>query len=169
MYPDSSAPPVSPPKAAPPLPPDSPVFFLRAQEARATFIHNAYGQDVLGKPMKGEIVYFDDPGSKLGSRIVDHSEYIDPTTRTAYEINTTPWERMSEAQRTKKIEQVGKDWQQLHDGKVDKKADKVVWIGSEPLPTDGFGAQLKKALDNAGIEYRHVPMRDIWKALRVLR
>ena len=165
MYPDSSAPPVSPPKPPPPLPHDSPVFHLPQSEARATFIHNAYGQDVLGKPLEGKTFYFDDSGTKLGSRIVDHSEFIDPTTRTAYEINTTPWEEMTEAQRTRKIEQVAKDWQLLRDGKVDK----VIWIGSEPLPNDNLGGQLKNALKSAGIEYRHVPMRNELRALRVIR
>ena len=141
------------------------MFHLPQSEARATFILNAYGQDVLGKPLEGKTFYFDDSGTKLGSRIVDHSEFIDPTTRTAYEINTTPWEEMTEAQRTRKIEQVAKDWQLLRDGKVDK----VIWIGSEPLPNDNLGGQLKNALKSAGIEYRHVPMRNELRALRVIR
>jgi hypothetical protein len=75
--------------------------------------------------------------------------------RVGFEANTTPWENMSIEQYTRKIGQVTADLALVKEGKVDR----VIWFGTNLLPTVGLGGELIKVLEQSGIEYWHVP----WK------
>jgi hypothetical protein len=85
----------------------------------------------------------------LGSRRYDD---FDPKTGTAYDGNTTPWNEVTPEKLQHKLEQVGSDILLLKDPNSGVK--KVIWFGTEELPTTGLGGQLRKALEEAGIEYR---------------
>lgn len=86
-------------------------------------------------------------GKGLGSRKFDD---FDKDTGTAFEGNTTPWSQMTQEQLSRKLDQVGSDFALL---KKNKDVKRIVWFGTEPLPTTGLGGQLREALQNAGIEY----------------
>ncbi|MCP9274013.1 hypothetical protein [Mycolicibacterium arenosum] len=145
--------PVPPAKKAPALPEDSAKNAPTTQEARATWIHDRYGESVVGGPLTAktfELV----PGSKLDARIADH---YNAQTGTLYEFNTTPWNTGVPDLKAKvdfKIAQVSKDFQLRAEGTVQN----VVWCGTEPLPTTGEGGRLRQALINANIRYRVVPL-----------
>jgi hypothetical protein len=85
----------------------------------------------------------------LGSRRYDD---FDKLTNTGYEGNTTPWNEMTLEKLQDKLHQVGSDIMLLKDPRSGVK--KVIWFGTEELPTSGLGGQLRTALEQAGIEYR---------------
>jgi hypothetical protein len=92
---------------------------------------------------------FDTPWSTnkgLGSRKFDD---FDEITMTGFEGNTTPWSSMTQEQLSRKLDQVGSDFALLRNGDVKR----IIWFGTEPLPTKGLGGQLREALQKAGIEY----------------
>lgn len=88
----------------------------------------------------------------LGSRRFDH---FDATTRTGFEGNTTPWSQMTQDQLQRKLEQVASDLMLIRDPRSG--VNRVIWFGTEPLPTTGLGNQLREALQGAGIQYWVVP------------
>ena len=90
--------------------------------------------------------------SRLGTRIFDDMARIDGKL-VGFEANTTPWATMSEKTFARKMTQVGSDYALLREGAVDR----VIWFGTEALPSSGMGGQLSRALQNAGIEYWMVP------------
>ncbi|MGC4863161.1 SpvB/TcaC N-terminal domain-containing protein [Micromonospora sp. DT41] len=146
--------PVPPPKQAPPVPADSPVNKPMTQEARATYIHDRYGEAVVGGPLnatKFEVT----ANTKLDSRIADH---YNTSTGTLYEFNTTPWSQLPADKLKEKVDfkvaQVGKDVQL----RADRKIQQAVWYGTEALPTSGEGNRLRQALIDAGIQYQVVPL-----------
>lgn len=122
----------------------------------ATAIHNDYLQRV--RPGAKE-VEFKTPWSsgRIGTRRYDD---FDAATGTGFEANTTPWSKMTDAQLARKLDQVGSDYALLALGRQGKSAApdqipvrKVIWFGTEELPTTGLGAQLRTALKQAGISY----------------
>jgi RHS repeat-associated protein len=117
-------------------------------ELRPGFVHDDYVRWVRGRGATQ--VTFDTPWSSsrgLGTRRFDD---FDPRTGTAYEGNTTPWSQMTQEKLSKKLEQVGSDFTLM---KVDPRVRKVIWFGTEELPTTGLGGQLREALKKAGIPY----------------
>jgi hypothetical protein len=148
----------SPPRKIPPKPSDNWLDKYIAQEARATYIHNAYGQAVLGHPLRAKKFEFN-TGSSLESRVADD---YDPITGILTEINTTPWSTMSQAQLSRKLKQAGQDFDLIKRGGIKG----AVWYGTEPLPTTGLGGQLAKALQDAHIPYRVVPLPPNLQKLR---
>ncbi|MDB5347772.1 MAG: hypothetical protein JWP89_6149 [Schlesneria sp.] len=110
-------------------------------------VHDRFVQKV--RPGATERV-FETPwsiGKGLGSRKFDD---FDKATLTGFEGNTTPWSRMTQEQLSRKLDQVGSDFVLL---KTDTNIKRIVWFGTEPLPTRGLGAKLRQALQEAGIEY----------------
>lgn len=94
---------------------------------------------------------FDTPWSKnkgLGSRKFDD---FDDLTKTGFEGNTTPWSQMTQEQLSRKLDQVGSDFALLQQKNGPVK--RIIWFGTEPLPTTGLGGQLREALEKAGIKY----------------
>ena len=94
---------------------------------------------------------FDTPWSKnkgLGSRKYDD---FDDVTKTGFEGNTTPWSRMTQEQLSRKLDQVGADFALLQ--QKSGPVRRIVWFGTEALPTKGLGGQLRAALSKAGIPY----------------
>jgi hypothetical protein len=94
---------------------------------------------------------FDTPWSKnkgLGCRKFDD---FDDLTKTGFEGNTTPWGQMTLDQLSRKLDQVGSDFAllQQRNGPVKR----IIWFGTEPLPTTGLGGQLREALEKTGIRY----------------
>jgi hypothetical protein len=83
----------------------------------------------------------------LGTRKFDD---YSPLTRTGFEGNTTPWSEMTQDQLTRKLQQAGSDWGLLQ---LNPRVERIIWFGTEPLPTTGLGAQLREALEKAGIPY----------------
>ncbi|MFN0197435.1 MAG: hypothetical protein ACKVT0_11880 [Planctomycetaceae bacterium] len=111
------------------------------------FIHDEFVQKV--RPGAKEKV-FETPwstGKGLGSRKFDD---YDETTSTAFEGNTTPWSRMNHDQLSRKLNQVGSDFAL---SKTEKAIKKIIWFGTEELPTSGIGARLREALHQSGIAY----------------
>lgn len=88
---------------------------------------------------------------RLGTRKFDD---FDPITGTGFEANTTPWSRMTQDQLSRKLDQVGSDLALLRENRVVKR---IVWFGTEELPTSGLGNRLREALQQSGIEYWVVP------------
>ena len=116
----------------------------------AKFEHDQYVQQV--RPGAKEKTFY--PGGRkkqggLGSRRYDD---FDSKTGTAYEGNTTPWAWITPKKLQEKLHQVGSDILLLKDRKSGVK--KVIWFGTEPLPTTGPAAQLRIALEQAGIDYK---------------
>lgn len=70
-----------------------------------------------------------------------------------FEANTTPWASMTREQFDRKMAQVGADYALMKEGQVDR----VIWFGTETLPTTGLGGMLRQALEDSGIAYWHVP------------
>ena len=148
------APPIPPPKQAPPLPADSPVNKPTTQEARATYIHDRYGESVVGGALTVRTFEVTSK-TKLDTRIADH---YNASTGTLYEFNTTPWSQLpADTLKMKvdfKVAQVGKDLQLRAEGKIQQ----AVWYGTEALPTTGEGNRLRQALIDANIQYQVVPL-----------
>lgn len=120
----------------------------RVIQPSALYVHNRFMQEVLGQSTP-RTFYPAGSSGKLGSRIADHFHEAE---RTIYEANTTPWELMTADQRTRKIGQVSADFLLIRDGQVNRS----IWFGTQTLPDTGFGGQLKKALNDAGIPYWQV-------------
>ncbi|MES2793028.1 MAG: RHS repeat-associated core domain-containing protein, partial [Planctomycetota bacterium] len=114
----------------------------------AKFTHDEYLQKV--RPGAKEKTFY--PSGKtqggLGSRRYDD---FDPKTKTGYEANTTPWECITAEKLQAKLHQVGSDILLLRNPRSGVK--KVIWFGTEELPTSGPAAQLRTALQQAGIKY----------------
>jgi hypothetical protein len=68
----------------------------------------------------------------LGSRRYDD---FDSKTGTAYEGNTTPWSWITPKKLQEKLHQVASDILLLKNRRSGVK--KVIWFGTEPLPTKG--------------------------------
>ena len=120
---------------------------------RASFIHNYYAMKILGHKPREAV--FKTPWSAsrgLGTRRFDH---WDKATGKCFEFNTTPWSMMTLRQLSRKLAQVGSDYALLKSNPLVKM---IIWVGSEPLPSSGLGAQLSKALRMSGIKYYHVPV-----------
>jgi hypothetical protein len=103
---------------------------------------------VFGKKAKEKI--FPTPWSAdrgLGTRKFDHWE---EEVGTGFEVNTTPWSKMKQQKLSEKLYQVGSDFTLLRENPQVKK---IIWVGTEPLPTTGLGAKLSQALKQAGIPY----------------
>ncbi len=75
----------------------------------------------------------------------------DNGTRTGFEANLTPWSQMTLYQLTRKLEQVAKDLQLLRN--ANGPVRRIIWFGSEALPTTGWRGQLAEALREANIPY----------------
>jgi RHS repeat-associated protein len=113
----------------------------------AKLVHDKFVQQA--RPGAKERV-FNTPWSKnkgLGCRKFDD---FDDLTGTGFEGNTTPWSRMTHDQLSRKLEQVGSDFALL---KTDPRVKRIVWFGTEELPTTGLGGQLRQALKDSGIPY----------------
>ena len=113
----------------------------------AKTVHDLFVQQV--RPGAREMV-FETPwssGKGFGSRRFDD---FDLRTGTAFEGNTTPWSQMTHEQLSRKLDQVASDFALL---KTNPRIKRIIWFGTEPLPTTGLGAQLREALKMAGIEY----------------
>jgi hypothetical protein len=114
----------------------------------AKFTHDQFVQIV--RPGARERVFH--PNAKnskgLGSRRYDD---FDDVTGTAFEGNTTPWNQMTPEKLQEKLHQVGSDVMLLNYPKSG--VNKVIWFGTEELPTTGLGGQLRDALQQAGIPY----------------
>jgi len=114
----------------------------------ARFTHDQYVQAI--RPGARQQTFY--PGGRnsrnLGSRRYDD---FDPATGTAFEGNTTPWSQMTREQLQRKLEQVASDLLLLRDRNSGVR--RVVWFGTEELPTTGLGGQLRQALQEAGIPY----------------
>lgn len=57
---------------------------------------------------------------------------------------------MTQEQLSRKLDQVGSDLALL---KTNPDVKRIVWFGTEPLPTTGLGGQLREALQKVGIPY----------------
>jgi hypothetical protein len=111
------------------------------------FLHDEYVSWV--RPGAREVV-FETPWSAsrgLGTRRFDD---FDIRTLTGFEGNTTPWSQMTQAQLSRKLDQVAGDMVLLE---TNPGVQRIVWFGTEPLPTTGLGAQLAEALRRVGIPY----------------
>jgi RHS repeat-associated protein len=129
----------------PALPPDSPVHRPRTREASALYIHNAYGQSIVGRPLQGK--GFDiNKGSSLEKRFADD---YDRKTGTLREFNTRPWASLTQEELSFKLKQVAKDITLLESGAITK----AIWYATEAIPSEGLGGQLRRALDEAVIKY----------------
>jgi len=120
-----------------------PVAPIRTAKA----VHDSYLNKV--RPGARERV-FETPwssGKGLGSRKFDDFDFM---TGTGFEANTTPWSTMTQEQLSRKLDQVGSDFALL---KTNPDVKRIVWFGTEPLPTTGLGGQLREALQKAGIPY----------------
>ena len=134
------------------------IDYLRSKGATDKFVHDAYLEYV--RP--GAIGRRRNPSwassSGLGGRIYDDFAQV-AGQRTGFEANTTPWEKMTDAQFTRKMGQISADLENLQSRRVDR----VVWFGSEPLPdpngpdTTSRGARIGRALREAKLPYFHVP------------
>lgn len=114
-----------------------------------TDVHNAYLQYV--RPgAKSHTFRPAWASGRSGTRIADD---FDRATRTLFEANTTPWSRMDQRQLARKLDQVAADFELLRTGQVSR----VIWFGTEPLPREGRGGKLRRAIEVAGIEYYHIP------------
>ena len=118
------------------------------------FIHDAFLQQIVGRAVSRVFrpQWVGGGGDKLGTRVADH---YDAQTDTIYEINTTPWENMTEEKLRAKLDQVAADFELTHSdpGNNEAHVSNVVWVGDHPLPQDGRGGQLRQALEQAGITY----------------
>lgn len=118
-------------------------------------IHDDYVQRI--RPGAKE-VEFKTPwtSGRLGTRRYDD---FDTATGTGFEANRTPWSKMTDAQLSRKLDQAGADYALLQMGKKGQfvrgqdAVNRVIWFGTEELPKSGLGAQLRAALEEAGIQY----------------
>ena len=90
----------------------------------------------------------------MGSRRFDD---YDRMTGTGFEGTRTNWAKMDQATFNHKMDQIAADWALMADS--DSKVRRVVWFGTHPLPHTGRGGQIRRALEEAGIEYWVVPWR----------
>jgi hypothetical protein len=117
-------------------------------EKTSKFLHDEFAQKVLGQRAQEKV--FSTPWSAdrgLGTRKLDH--WI-KESGTGFEFNTTPWSKMTQEQLSRKLDQVGSDYALL---RTNPEVNKIIWVGTEPFPRSGLGAQLEKALKDAGISY----------------
>jgi RHS repeat-associated protein len=123
-----------------------------AEEARtALAVHNEYLQFVRPGAV-GKTFFPPWAGRRLGTRILDDFAVIDGKS-VGFEANTTPWAQMARNKFAHKMDQAAADFALKLGGQLDR----VIWFGTEPLPTTGLGGQLARALKAAGIEYWWVP------------
>ena len=115
--------------------------------ADAKYVHDQYAKFVRGGELNPKRI----EGS-LGLREYDDYEEIGEV-KTGFEANTTPWDEVTQEQFDRKLEQIGKDFANLREGLIHE----VIWFGTHRFPDTGLGAELKAALDQAGILYWHVP------------
>ena len=113
----------------------------------ARFVHDQYVQQVRPGAIETPFETPWSEGMGLGSRRFDDFDW---STGTGFEGNTTPWEEMTAEQLSRKLGQVGSDFALL---KTDSGVNRVIWFGTEPLPTTGLGAQLREALQKCNIPY----------------
>jgi RHS repeat-associated protein len=121
---------------------------LGMERKSARLAHDEYLETV--RPGATERV-FETPwsaGKGLGSRKFDD---FDDLTMTGFEANTTPWAEMTLEQLARKLDQVAADFALLKTRPNEIK--RVIWFGTEELPTSGLGSQLREALEQAGIPY----------------
>lgn len=111
----------------------------------ALHVHDDFLRAALGSNTKGRT--FKLTKTLFGSRKYDA---FDPATRTAFEVNTQPWASISKKNLNRKLAQVAKD---VELQATNPEVGRVVWIGTEPLPTTGPASQLRRALEDAGIPY----------------
>jgi hypothetical protein len=83
----------------------------------------------------------------LGTRRFDG---FDRATGTFFEANTTPWSQMSQKQLSRKLAQVSSDFALM---RTNPEVKRIVWFGTEGLPSTGLGQQLREALARSGISY----------------
>jgi RHS repeat-associated protein len=121
---------------------------LREISPNWTFIHNQYVKFVrpgaLEKSFKtpwGQTRRYDD---------------FDEATKTAFEGNTAPWSTLDPETFSRKMDQIGSDSALLKDPQSGIK--RIIWFGTEPLPTTGLGGIIQRALEDAGIHYWVVPL-----------
>jgi RHS repeat-associated protein len=112
---------------------------------RPGFVHDEYVQYV--RPGARQKTFKWSSEGRLGSRKFDDFDYA---TGTAFEGNTTPWEQLTDRKLQDKLDQVGADIALLRENREVKR---VIWFGTEPLPSSGRAGQLRQALEDAGIEY----------------
>jgi len=119
----------------------------KGQKFSPLVIHNRFVTKV--RPGAKERV-FQTPWSSssgLGTRRFDD---FDDINGIAFEGNTTPWSRMTDEQLSRKLDQVGADFALL---RANSEIKRIVWFGTEELPTTGLGARLRDALKSSGIDY----------------
>jgi hypothetical protein len=95
-------------------------------------------------------VVFETPwsqGKGLGSRKFDDFDF---KTGTGFEANTTPWSQMTQEQLSRKLDQLASDFALL---RTNPDVKRIVWFGTEELPTTGLRGQLRQALEQAGVPY----------------
>ncbi|MFI5379964.1 MAG: Hint domain-containing protein [Tepidisphaerales bacterium] len=119
---------------------------MRLREKTPTQVHNEY----LVKALARE--YIDaEPAiqTKYGARDYDG---FNIARRTGFEANTTPWNQMTRSQFDRKLIQIEKDTWAINNS-VQSRVNRVVWFGTEELPTTGYGGQIRARLQRAGIPY----------------
>jgi hypothetical protein len=103
------------------------------------------------------------PGLLVGGPSEDFGEIVeefrprlqlrDKATGTGFEANTTHWSQMTQPQLSRKLDQAAADLALL---KTNSDVQRIVWFGTEELPTTGLGGQLRLALEQCGIPYQVV-------------
>ena len=122
-------------------------------ETTASFEHKKYVQDVLGSEIPKEVPFNTDgmASTGLGSRRYDA---FDAVTGSAFEGNTTPWSTITMEKLQFKLAQAGADVALRAEGAAGlNPIRKIIWFGTEELPTSGLGRQLREALERADIQY----------------
>jgi hypothetical protein len=115
--------------------------------ASSKSVHDVYVKKV--RPGAKEVT-FDTPWSSsagMGTRRFDDFE---PATETGFEANTTPWSSMTSDQLSRNLDQAAADFTLL---RTNPDVKRIIWFGTEELPTSGLGGQLRQALEKSGIEY----------------
>jgi hypothetical protein len=127
--------------------PDGQLPKSNAPSRTAKAVHDSYLSKVRPGARERVIETPWSSGKGLGSRKFDDFDF---KTGTGFEANTTPWSTMTLKQLSRKLHQVGSDFALL---KTNPDVKRIVWFGTEPLPTTGLGGQLREALQKAGIPY----------------
>jgi RHS repeat-associated protein len=125
-------------------------LFVNGRTAKA--IHDEYLQYVRPGARERTFRFAWTTRSGLGSRRVDDYKIINGE-RIGFEANTTPWARMTPEKLSHKLDQVAADFALVKQGNLDR----VIWFGTEPLPTTGLGGILRSALEESQIPYWVVP------------
>jgi len=115
----------------------------------ATYTHNQYVIDVLGRgtAQTRRIPTYWSQGN-AGMRIYDGFSTINGT---AFEGNTTPWNEMTWGKFNQKMTQIAADKAILNT--PDSPVKRVIWFGTQPLPSTGYGGVIGAELRAAGIPY----------------